>query len=70
LGWAATARLTSSTCPADVVEPAQRVSLAPGEALRLARALERSVDGVMFIERGGVRLRADARDSHRDPADA
>jgi hypothetical protein len=36
----------------------------------LARALERSVDGVMFIERAAYGSGADAADSRRDPADA
>jgi hypothetical protein len=39
------------TWPADADEPAQRVSLHPGEGLRLSRALVRLVDELTFNDR-------------------
>jgi hypothetical protein len=35
----------------DADAPGQQVSLSPGEALRLARALTRLVDDLTFVER-------------------
>ena len=47
----AAARVVVETWPADADEPAQRVSLHPGEGLRLSRALVRLVDELTFNDR-------------------